>query len=467
MNSPEYGRPACEDGPDVAPHMGDRSLAQTIIARMKTLLHGCIVAGTLMLPADPLPAGGGGGPPDVRKVDGDFGPPPDLDQLLHSLRKMNYTERQRATDRLSTLIQSQIQKSGRALGWKKRLEPPDGVELEYRRRLQNLIAVCDEEEKHLLWRPSRFAAPAAWKKSAPSLTDVLGHLAHDAGIDLEYGVAKETLQSIKAPKNLDGKTFWETFDDVRRASGNTIALEYRHNHAMRIVSARPSEYRLSQGGISAQLQKTDWGDRAFQSVRIQTEPGILLDAWDVVSATAKTPEGKLIDPTVLSHEYQYDLKRSYFLMQLPLKGLPKPALVDIDYTVRLRVSPRRIVRVTDLSRPAELMDPPGAFTFTRMQPHDSDYQRSSGTVHMIMGRVNADDGRDEDIFNSVCCRALDKEGKAIPMSNSVWNYGRGGVVYWGFPRQPHTLEFILPNDRRSIQKTETLRFKNVRISPDS
>lgn len=148
----------------------------------------------------------------------------DIRKLITALDDDRFIPRENASSEILKAALLWIREHQKHLPWKEWLKPQTDYSVEQNSRLRRIIEKCEEEERQLLWLPTRFRAPRSWNdsKNPPCVSDIIKELESQMGEVVRVNDVEELMQK-KITLPLDGRTFWEVIDAIHNTYGDLFS----------------------------------------------------------------------------------------------------------------------------------------------------------------------------------------------------------------------------------------------------
>lgn len=376
-----------------------------------------------------------------------------IHQLLRDLDDDRFAVREKASRDLAEKATQWIKSYGKKLPWKEWILPQEHYSLEVRKRLERILGIITQEERQLLWLPSRIKTPKEWwdDESLVALSTVTRLLKEQTGTEIVVTIPAGTTE-LMVSRAVDGLSAWQTAEFIREHCRKTLGEHFgiSQDQSGKILIYPVSLTTLntqyaSSGTVEGELWQSLLEEKkgyATYGLLLRSEHKIPFYHWRITSATARTKTGEDIPINVPVYEASRP--------DLPWFHIPYSDSVDnIDLTVTFALTGYTLKSFThkDFSRTEIYNTDICAVMLNKMEEEDG--------LWCIGGRVGS---YAQAIPSCVHYDAYDDKGEEI-VRRRAWENTDASPFQLVLTQKPHRLTMDLPE--YEVPHTITLRFTDV------
>lgn len=382
----------------------------------------------------------------------------DIQRLLRELDDDRFIVRESASGELAEKTTQWIKSHGQNLLWKEWILPQEHYSLEVRKRLERILGIVAQEERKLLWLPSRIKTPKEWwnDESPIALSTVKTFLKEQTGTEIAV-ILPEGTPEPTFPRAIDGMSFWQMIEILRAKSGKHFDISQGQSGKITVYppSLSTIERRyVSDGAVCAELWQSRLEEKKGHTtfgLLLRSEQKIPFGHWHIASVHARTNTGEEVSVSVSQQEGVRP--------DMPYFHIPNTdGARDFDLSVTFDMTGYASKTIT-------IKDPAVQEThFTRLCAIRFDGIEERHNFFAIKGRLaphilNATYG-EETLFAGLRCLGYDDNHLITQKCGYGWDRENDVFSFeWLVNRKPK--ELVLEVPEYEVPHTVTLRFFDV------
>lgn len=222
----------------------------------------------------------------------------DIQHLLRDLDDDRFIVREKASGELAEKAIQWIKSHGQNLSWKEWILPQEKYSLEVCKRLERILEVVAQEERKLLWLPTRMTIPKEWQNrdTPPTCSAVARLLKEQTGIEINFKIPEGTPEP-KISDILDELNFWQIVECIRKSFGPHYDVSQGESGNITIYPASLSTIERKytcDGAVSGELWQSQLEEKKGHTtfgLLLRSEHKIPFGYWRIVSVRARTKAG--------------------------------------------------------------------------------------------------------------------------------------------------------------------------------
>ena len=397
-----------------------------------------------------------------------------IQKLITALDDDRFIPRENASNEILRAALPWIRTHQKHLPWKAWLIPQTNYSPEQNMRLRYIIEKCEEEERQLLWLPTRFKAPQGWDdpKNPPRVCDVLKELEKQMGETIT--IPKEC-EDKRLTDNFNGYTFWEVIDALRSTYGDSFSLTPYGKGRINIASEKKHYFSASQATQAdlALYPYQPFTEQTRMYMEFRSEQKIPLCFFQVQELTVWPDK----EQEIKISPWESTMARSgdnycAFEVSRP-KGVKT---IDLLAQVKLTGYETKTFHVDDLGKrtgcetdvcATEIGGLEEYFSYVHTREGEDRKKQSEGWL------LSGEFGKplsllrspSETILSAIQFEAFDEKGKRIEYKQRTYNSdGTNFQWKWGFAKKPVSLTIRIPD--KPTSSIQTYFFKDIPLVRD-